>query len=115
VTLIYLQWWALAFALTEVVETPIYCLLARVSGRRAFLLSLATHPVVWFVIPPLCERAGLRFPLMVWITEVFAYATEAAMLRAWGVRWWRAIAVSAIANTASFAAGELVRAVWDVP
>jgi hypothetical protein len=115
VALIYLQWWAMAFALTEIVEMPIYRVLAPIGWRRAFLLSLATHPVVWFVIPPLADVAGLRHAQMVWVAEAFAYATEAAMLCTWRVRWWRALAVSAIANTASFAIGELVRAVWGIP
>ena len=67
------------------------------------------------MIPPLCELAGLRYIQLVWIAEAFAYAVEAAMLRGWGVRWRRAIVASAIANTASFATGELVRAVWGIP
>jgi hypothetical protein len=116
VALIYLlQWWLLAFAVTQIIEMPIYCALAPVTWRRAFLLSLATHPVVWFVIPPLAEAAGVRHAQVVWIAEAFAYATEVAMLCAWRVRWWRSIAVAAIANTASFGVGELIRAVWGVP
>ena len=113
--LTYFESWVLAFALTQVIEMPIYRALAPVGWRRAFLLSAATHPAVWYVIPPLCECAGLRYAQLVWIAEAFAYTVEAAMLRGWGLRWWRAIAVSAIANTASFATGELVRAVWGFP
>ena len=113
--LTYFQSWALAFAITQIVEMPIYRVLAPVRWRRAFALSLVTHPVVWYAIPPLCESAGLRYAQTLWIAESFAYVVEAAMLRAWGVRWWRAIAVSAVANTASFAIGEFVRTAWGVP
>jgi hypothetical protein len=115
VGLTYVESWALAFALTQIIEMPIYRALAPVGWWRAFLLSAVTHPIVWYAIPPLCERAGLGYGQLLWIAEAFAYLVEAAMLRAWGLRWWRAIAVSAIANTASFAIGEVLRVVWDFP
>ena len=114
-SLTYFQSWALAFALTQLVELPIYRTLAPVSWSRAFSLSLVTHPAVWYVFPPLCERAGLGWTQMIWLAEGFAYLVEAALLRAYGVRFARALAVSFAANTASVVVGELVRARWGIP
>lgn len=111
----YFQAWALAFAITQVVEVPIYRALAPVRWWQAFSLSLVTHPAVWYVFPPLGARAGLSFPQTLWLAEAFAYVTEAALLRAYGVRWWRALAVAIVANTASIIAGELLRARWGIP
>jgi hypothetical protein len=115
VNLTYVQSWALAFALTQLVEMPVYRTLAPVSWGRAFSLSLVTHPAVWYVFPPLCERAGLRWGHTLWLAEGFAYLVEAALLHAYGVRWLRAAAVSCAANTASLAIGELIRARWGIP
>lgn len=114
-SLTYVESWALAFALTQLVELPIYRVLAPVTWWRAFSLSLVTHPAVWYVFPPLGERAGLSWTQMLWLAEGFAYLVEAALLRAYGVRWWRALAVSIVANTASIVVGELVRARWGIP
>jgi hypothetical protein len=115
VNLTYAEAWALAFALTQLVEMPVYRALAPVSWARAFSLSLVTHPMVWFVIPPLGERAGLSWGQTSWLAEGFAYVVEAALLRAYGVTWPRAIAVACAANTASLAVGELLRACWGFP
>lgn len=114
-TLSYFQAWALAFALTQLVEVPVYRALAPVGWARAFSLSLVTHPVVWYVFPPLADAAGLTWGQMIGLAEGFAYVVEAGLLRAYGVRWPRAIAVACLANTASVAVGELVRARWGIP
>jgi hypothetical protein len=111
----YFESWALAFCLTQLVEVPVYRALAPVGWARAFSLSLVTHPIVWYVFPPLGAAIGLGFAPMLWAAEAFAYLAEAALLRAYGVRWRRALAVSCVANTASIVAGELVRARWGVP
>ena len=113
--LTYFQSWALAFALTQLVEMPVYRTLAPVGWARAFSLSLATHPAVWYVFPPLCQLGGLSWGATVWLAEAFAYLGEAVLLRAFGVRWLRAIAVSCAANTASLVVGELLRARWGIP
>jgi hypothetical protein len=115
VSLTYFQSWALAFAITQLVELPVYRAVARVSWARGFSLSLVTHPVVWYVFPLLYEHAGLSWTAMLWLAEGFAYVVEAALLRAYGVRWPRAIVASCAANTASIVAGELVRACWGIP
>lgn len=114
-SLTYFQSWALALALTQLVEMPIYRGVARVRWWQACSLSLVTHPVVWYVFPPLGELAGLSFTHMLWLAEAFAYLVEAALLRAYGVRWWRALAASIVANTASIIVGQLVRARWGIP
>lgn len=100
--------WAIAFAITQLVEMPIYRWLAPTSWPRAFALSLVTHPIVWFAFPLLYPTLG--WTPMMWLAEAFAYLVEAAMLRAYGAPWKRALAVSVIANTASIVVGELVRA-----
>jgi hypothetical protein len=115
VSLTYVQSWALAFVITQLVELPIYRALAPIGWGRAFSLSLVTHPVVWYGFPPLCERAGLSWTQMIGLAEAFAYLVEAALLCGYGVKWWRALAVSCVANTASVAVGELMRAQWGIP
>lgn len=113
--LAYFEAWALAFALTQLVEVPVYRALAPVSVARAFGLSLATHPAVWYVFPLLATHDVLSWTHMVWLAEVFAYLVEAALLRACGIRWPRALVVSCAANTASVLAGQLTRALWGIP
>ena len=44
--------WAVAFVLTQLIEMPIYVLGLRVRPWTAFGASAITHPIVWFVIPP---------------------------------------------------------------
>ncbi len=105
----YAMAWFCAFMLTQVVECPIYVYLTRILRRRAFLLSAITHPCVWFVIPPLCDGAGLSYTQMVWVAELFAWSTEAALLVWFRVRWRRALVVSLVANGASVAVGMLER------
>jgi hypothetical protein len=111
----YFQSWLLAFALTQLVEMPVYRALARVTWARAFSLSLATHPIVWYVFPLLYERAALGWGATLWLGEAFAYLVEAALLRAYGVSWLRAIAVSCAANTASLVVGEVLRICCGIP
>jgi hypothetical protein len=112
-----LREWLLAFALTQVVEMPIYAsaLRGRPDGRLgpqrasrwivAFSASALTHPVVWFVFP--------RFSWGYWrtalVAETFAIVVEAAWLRLFGLR--RALAWSVLANTASFS---IALVVWLV-
>ena len=97
--------WAVAFAVTQLVEVPIY-LRARCRFSVAFGASTITHPVVWFVVPALWR--GGSYVGMVLVAEVFAVITEALWLRRFGVR--RALAWSLVANAASVAVGLSVRA-----
>lgn len=98
-----LREWLLAFVLTQAIEAPLYARFALSGARRlprALVPSALTHPVVWFVIPPLWagSYAGL-----VAVCEVFAVIAEAAALRVLGAR--RPLAWSLAANAASLAVG----------
>jgi len=102
--------WALAFALTQLVELPVYRALARVRWAQAFVPSLVTHPLVWFAFPRLADHGLMTWRASAWLAEGFAYVTEAGVLRGYGVGWPRAIAASLAANTASIVVGVLARA-----
>ena len=106
--------WLAAFALTSILEVPIYmrALLTPDAGREpalaswpaalgvGFGASAITHPVVWFVMPALIPGS---YPLMVLVAECFAIGVEAVWLRAFGLR--RPLAWAAFANAASVTAG----------
>ena len=125
--------WLSAFALTQLVEVPIYlrALLQPSPGAEseseaedqtkpqrslaaalalAFAASAITHPVVWFVMPKLVPGSWLR---MVLVAESFAILTEAAWLRAFGLR--RALAWAGLANAASVLVGLGLRRVFGWP
>lgn len=109
--------WMAAFALTQLVETPIYAR-ALADGRRrwprrlalGFGASALTHPIVFFGLPRL-------FPGDYWTgvfaAEAFAVAVEAAYLGRLGVE--RAIPWSILANGASVAVGLGCRAAFGWP
>jgi hypothetical protein len=110
--------WVSAFALTELVEVPIYLVALRASRRSslarfaiAFGASLITHPLVWFVIPELF--ATLAYRTRVLIAEGFAIAVEAAYLAAFRQRF--ALRWSITANAASFALGLVCRSTLGWP
>jgi len=113
--LTYVEAWLLALALTQLAEVPVYRWLARVDVWRALSLSFVTHPLVWFVIPPLCTSAGLDYPQMIVVAELFAWTAEAALLRVYGVRWPRALLVAFAANAASVLLGMATRHWLGVP
>jgi hypothetical protein len=106
--------WALAFAATLLMELLVAVPLLRQVGatwtRRAAavtLANLASHPLVWFVLPRAVARSD--FPIL---AEAWAVAAEAAVYAlvfpAGGLT--RAVGVSAVANAASFVGGFLVEA-----
>ncbi|PRQ04732.1 hypothetical protein ENSA5_04970 [Enhygromyxa salina] len=116
--------WLTAFVFTQVIEIPIYmrALLERLDGGEpvvarwsaalglAFGASAITHPIVWFVMPKLVPSSWLT---MVIIAELFAILTEAAWLRAFGLR--RSLAWAAFANAASVLIGMALRQVFGWP
>jgi hypothetical protein len=120
-----LRGWPFAFALTEIVEMPIWIwALSRFAGsmsvpRRvelAFLASMLTHPWVWFVFPqlhPALEALGLSraasWNAVLFAAEIFAWLVEAWLLSRFGLT--RALTWSAIANAASYGVGRIVWAV----
>ncbi len=97
--------WTVAFAITQLVEVPIYLRAQRRFGV-AFGASAITHPLVWFVVPAFWH--GGSYVGMVLVAEVFAVVTEALWLRRFGVR--HALAWSLVANAASVAVGLSLRA-----
>jgi len=109
----YLAEWLRAFAVTEGVEIPVVIVATRVLGlaawRRAaiaFFASLATHPIVWFVIPEL----GLGETARIGLSEVWAVVAEAILYAVAldGIGWRRASLASLVANSASFGIGLLM-------
>jgi hypothetical protein len=102
--------WLRAFLATLILETPVVVWLTRDSPmptwRRtaiALFANLATHPIVWFVIPP----TGLTGMFGLVVAETWAVVIE----------WWvyfvafpkmtlgRALGISALANGFSFGVG----------
>ena len=115
-----MQWvelWFRAFVATLVLELLVApFVLGRELGRlrragAVLLVNLATHPVVWFVIPELC-RGHVSWTASVVLSEIWAVAIET-----WGfrvvfpeLRWTRCLAAAALANAASTAIGLALRA-----
>src|SRR5438105_3333559 len=100
--------WLRAFALTLACELPVAGALLRgvAPGRRLgliFFANLASHPVVWFVLP------ALPLPYFAWVvlSELWAWLSEALLyhlaLPALPAR--RPVLVSLAANGASLGAG----------
>jgi hypothetical protein len=110
--------WFAAFVLTLAIEIPIVLfLLRRAEPDRVRLVvlivfaNLATHPVVWFVMPQLLLVGTPTFTLVV---EGWAMAAEAVFyavaIRCLSPR--RAIVVAVTANAASWLAGRVIGQVW---
>lgn len=102
--------WLAAFALTQLVEAPIYRFGAKASWPVALLASTLTHPIVWFVFPLLTR---LSYWEMVTCAESFAIVAEACWLRA--NRVTLALAWSLLANAASVVIGLGLRAAFGAP
>ena len=77
--------WLWAFALTQLIEVPIYVLAMRKHLPLARCLAVAfgasalPHPIVWFVIPRIWSLP--TYWGMVVFAEVFAVVAEALYLR----------------------------------
>lgn len=94
--------WLVAFALTQLLEMPIYFKASR-SWRIGFFASAMTHPLVWFVFPLL----PIDYWPMVACAELFAVVAEALWLKLNDVKhpfWW-----SLAANGFSFTTGLIIR------
>jgi hypothetical protein len=130
--------WLLAFALTELIEVPIYLRALRDgSGRsRGAALAIAlgasawTHPIVCFALPALWKIAFApvffvpgettltgafvaRALVFFVVVEGFAIAGEAAYLRVFAVA--RALRWSAVANLTSSSLGVVLTLVSGWP
>jgi NhaP-type Na+/H+ or K+/H+ antiporter len=114
-----LESWVRAFAFTQCVEVPLY--VACLSWPRlmrgmalwkrvalAFLCSLLTHPVVWFVFPRLID-SYYYYAQMVVAAETFAVTAEALILSLFGMRWRWALLASLVTNMTSMSLGFLFR------
>jgi hypothetical protein len=111
----YVFAWLRAFAVTQLVEVPVYTRLSRVTRWQAFGASLLTHPVLWFVIFPHLQ-AG--FWTKSAVGEGWAWLAEAAYLRYLvrsEPRLSRALWVSLAANAASVAVGLTLRWLTGYP
>ncbi len=73
--------WAPAFALTQLIEVPIYRRTLRCPAEVAFAASAITHPIVWFLFPWMgCHMLGVRGVPVVVASELFAWIAEAVYL-----------------------------------
>ena len=103
--------WAAAFVLTVLVETPIVAVAVRGQGRTlargaglALLANAITHPALVRLLPRLMR---LDLPTLL-VAEAAVVVVEAALYaRGVPVSAGRALAVSLLANAASFAIGAL--------
>lgn len=111
----YVVAWFKAFVFTAAIEVPLVVLAYRRVARDmrwerrtvvAFFAQLASHPLVWFVIPTL--TSSYRATLLV--AESWAVLSETALYAAiLGGGAGRAFAVALLANMCSFGLGLLVR------
>ena len=108
--------WIPAFLLTLAVEVPIALALLHRSGPGivrlagiAAVANLATHPVVWFVLPQLLDVGETSYTI---VAEIWAVAIEALVywlaLPGIGVR--RIAITATAANAASWLAGRVLGA-----
>jgi hypothetical protein len=107
--------WFFAFLFTQAVEVPLY-LRVTASWRVAFLASLFTHPIVWFVFPRVWPWAVLgddSYWGMIIAAEVFAVLAEAAWLHRNHVH--RALLWSLVVNGTSTCVGLAFRACFGAP
>jgi hypothetical protein len=109
--------WLVLFTLTCLLELPVYLLPLRPAlplrwGLLLLLgLNLATHPIVWFVLPRLFENQ-VHYVL---VAEAFAVIAEGlilgALARRRGWQGWgslSAMGLAFLANACSAGIGELV-------
>ncbi len=105
--------WFFAFLFTQAVEVPLY-LRVTASWRVAFLASLITHPIVWFVFPRLWPWTSMPgYWGMVLGAETFAVVAEAAWLHRNHVH--RALFWAAVVNATSTCVGLGLRACFGAP
>jgi hypothetical protein len=102
--------WAKAFALTELVEAPLYRRIVPTNWGPALAASAMTHPFVWFFFPWLGDELGTSWTVTATASEIFAWSVEALFFRRLcRISWRRAALVSLVANGASLGLGLLVR------
>ena len=108
--------WSIAFLLTLSLEAPVYWFALRVDrtgaplsrshrATSALLASGFTHPLIWWVLPPLCIGLKLSTLSYVMIAESIALFIEATLLWTQGCR--RPFVSALIANGVSGIIGSL--------
>ncbi len=106
----YVAAWVMAFALTATSEMAVVGGLGRrleprLARRLALSVyaNLATHPVVWFVVPTLISHWGKA----TLVAELWAWLAEAAFYRLTfsAAHWRAALGLSLAANLFSFGLG----------
>lgn len=105
--------WLAAFALTQLIEAPIYARALRERRWRwawALLPSTLTHPFIFLALPALWPGAYAGYFAA---AEAIAVLGEAALLHV--LRVPRPLLWSLAANAASTAAGALTRALTGWP
>lgn len=103
--------WILAFAITTLIEVPIVVWLTRdlelTAPKRTLIAvfgQLATHPIVWFVLPFIPRLTGWQTFL---VSEAWAWGAEALLYATVmpGLSGRRAAGISGVANGLSVAVG----------
>lgn len=106
--------WLAAFAVTQLVEGPIYALWVRRDFEvfpalvRSAVLQLTTHPLLWLVFFDVMDALG-GYAAAVLLAELCVVAAEGALL-AWmwpAASWRRAYAAALTANAVSTVVGLL--------
>lgn len=110
---LWFRYFLLAIACELVVALPLLRMADPSRIRRfgaVLLANLASHPVVWFVLPTLLAPRGVY----VVVAESWAIASEVLVyaLVFPALPLARALAVSALANGASFVAGLVLNRLW---
>jgi len=105
--------WLGAFAITQLVEVPIYARALKGHLGVAFAASALTHPVVWFAFPILGRSYGIVYLHMVLLAELFAVTFEALWLHHHDVE--RPLLWSIGANASSVAIGLGIRHLFGWP
>lgn len=105
--------WLAAFAITQLVEAPIYAW--RMGWRRrawaiALGASCLTHPLIYWGLPRWWSGDWWSY---VFAAEAVAVIGEAVWLGLFGVR--TPLVWALVANGASVAVGQTVRAIWGGP
>ena len=84
---IQLSTYLFAFALTCLLEAPIYGILFALRRRElrsltaaVVFVNLCTHPIVIFILPTICAKFQIDYGNSLLIAEIFAPLTEAALL-----------------------------------
>ena len=108
--------YGVVFLLTCALEAPVYGAASRwrklsrgAWARQTFALNMATHPVVFWLIPRVLVRGHASTLATILVSEVFAPVVEAGLLvGGWGYPWRVAAGVAITANLFSWWSGQFL-------